>query len=453
MKKSWIRDNISMVMVSLVVAYTLFYGIKTGRFKQNRVIRDDVISYYAYLPATLIYHDLSFRFVSKLPPDFKGEIWTFTSPNGRQTLKMTMGVSVLLLPFFLIAHILALIFGFPSDGYSSVYQLFILFAALFYFLAGLLYIRKILNMFFREGVVALTILVLSLGTNLFYYTAVEPGMSHVYSFFLFSAFLYYTLKWHDAPGIRNSVLLAIMAGLIILVRPSNILVLLLPVLYLPGKSLGDKLVFLWNEKKSVLLIILIIIVVFISQIIYWRYSTGKFIFYSYGEEHFFFNHPHIIKGLLSYRKGWLVYTPVMIFALAGFCWMPKRLPRLVWPMLVFFLLNIYVIFSWWCWWYGGSFGSRPLIESYAILSLPLALVAEKITRSRIWIKAIATLFIIFFIHLNLFQTRQYRISLLHWDSISKELYWKVFLNNKWPDNYKQLLDPPDYDKAMKNGVE
>ncbi len=448
-----VRHSTSYFVILIIVLVVLFQGIKQKRYMRNEIINHDVVSYYAYLPAAIIYHDLSFSFVSKLPKDFQGRIWTFTAPNGRQTLKMPLGVALLWLPFFLLAHLISLATGGAADGYGPVYQFFILLAAVFYLTAGLLYMRKVLHLWFSDRVTAITLGVVVLATNLLYYTSIEPGMSHVYSFSLFSGFLWYSLRWYENSRSGPAALLALFGGLILVVRPTNGLVFLVPILYGMLKYKYEWLLFLRNNWYRLLWMTGVLFVPVFLQLLYWKYSTGQWLFYSYGEERFFFNHPHILDGLFSYRKGWLVYTPVMFFSLVGFVWLYKKSAALFWSMLVYFLLNLYVVFSWWCWWYGGSFGARPLIETYALLALPLAAFIEKVMGSGLWKRITVYILFLFFIYLNLFQMRQYRITMLHWDSTSKALYWKVFLSNKWPDNYKQLLQPPDYEKALKTGKE
>jgi len=141
----------------------------------------------------------------------------------------------------------------------------------------------------------------------------------------------------------------------------------------------------------------------------------------------------------------------MSFAIAGFIFLRKKVPDLFFPVLIYFIINLFVVFSWWCWWYGGSFGARPLIESYVLLSFPLAAFINQIRKKNYFARYFIIFILAGLIYVNLFQMRQYRISMIHWDSMSKELYWKVFLTNKWPDNYDQLLDHPDYDKALKEG--
>ena len=90
-----------------------------------------------------------------------------------------------------------------------------------------------------------------------------------------------------------------------------------------------------------------------------------------------------------------------------------------------------------------------MVESYAFLSLPLAAVIQRISEKR---RIMRSVFIIIFstlIWVNLFQMRQYRISLLHWDSMSKKAYWGIFLKGHFPDKYQEMLDTPDYEKAKK----
>ena len=199
-------NNYSILVIILVVFIVLFQGIKLKRYARNEIVKSDAVSYYAYLPAFFIYHDISFQFTMELPENFEGVIWTHTSPNGKETLKMTMGVAILLVPFFLIAHLLAFLTPFPSDGYSAIYQFFILIGAVFYLLTGLLFLRKVLRRFFEDRVVAITLAMVVMATNLYYYTVAEPGISHIFSFFLLNGFLLYLLKWNDQPEWKNSFL-------------------------------------------------------------------------------------------------------------------------------------------------------------------------------------------------------------------------------------------------------
>ncbi len=442
-------QNYSYVVILIVVLIVLNEGIGYKRYNRNRIVVDDVVSYYAYLPAAVVYHDLSFQFKKDLPIGFTGKIWTLKLPDGRQVLKMSMGVAILILPFFFLAHLIALVTSLPADGYSAIYQFSVLTAAVFYLLAGLLFLRKALLRFFNDRVIAIVVIAVVLGTNLFNYSAAEPGMSHVYSFFLFNGFLYFMLQWFEMPSWKNSFLFALFTGMIVLIRPVNVLILVLPLLYRNGKGFRGYLNWLWEQRMKILFMAFWAFLVLLPQMIYWKYSTGHWVFYSYLDERFYFNHPHIIDGLFSYRKGWFVYTPLMLFFVGGIYLLRKRIPELFLPLLVFLIIDIYVIFSWWSWWYGGSFGARPMIESYGLLAFPFAVLVEKVMRQKIRIKIPAVILLAFLIYLNLFQSSQYRITMIHWAGMSKQVYWKIFLTKKWPENYEKLLVLPDDDKASR----
>lgn len=423
--------------------------MKVSRWQTNDIINHDAVSYWAYLPATFIYNDLSFEFTSGLPDDFEGRIWTHSAENGKQVLKMTMGNSLLWTPFFLAAHGYTHISEYRSDGYSLPYSIAIFFAGLFYLALGLIFLNKTLKFYFSNLTIALVLILLVFGTNLLHYAVIEPGMSHVYSFCLFSIYLFGTIKWSANQSWSNSINLGLLTGLIILVRPSNIVVILGPLLWgVTGvESFKAKLQIIFKNWYRIICAAFIAFFVFSLQLIYWKSVTGNLLYYSYRDEGFFFLQPHIIDGLFSYRNGWLVYTPVMLFALLGFWYLKKQIPGLFWTILIFLIVNIYLIFCWWCWWYGGSFGARAMIESYAFLSLPLAALIQKISEKR---RIVRCIFIIIFstlVWVNLFQMRQYRTSLLHWDSMSKKAYWGIFLKNYFPEKYQEMLVSPDYESA------
>jgi hypothetical protein len=66
-----------------------------------------------------------------------------------------------------------------------------------------------------------------LGTGLFYYTVMEPAMSHAYSFFLFCAFIPAADLAMQRVDKRSLTLLSMQSlALIVLVRPTNVVIVL-----------------------------------------------------------------------------------------------------------------------------------------------------------------------------------------------------------------------------------
>src|SRR5690606_32880594 len=76
---------------------------------------------------------------------------------------------------------------------------------------------------FERSVAFLVSATMFLGTGVFYYAIDETGMSHIYSFSLFSIYLYLlqrTAVLRKANGFQL-FLVGIIAGAILMIRPSN----------------------------------------------------------------------------------------------------------------------------------------------------------------------------------------------------------------------------------------
>jgi hypothetical protein len=442
-------DHIALAIVLIGMIWTNVY-YKFWR-DEHRIIVQDVILYYEYLPATFIYKDLSMSFTKENPEYFQEKIWKIPTKTGKSVSKMTMGLAVLYTPFFLAAHVLAEPLGYAADGYTIPYRIALIISSMVYAVIGFLFLIKLLRKYFARGIIALTVLAVGLGTNLYFYTTIEPTMSHAYSFFLFALFFFLVDAWVSRQSWANSLLMGLVGGLIILVRPSNGIIYVLLLLWQVGsfKALIERIKLLLHNFWKMAATGIITILVFMPQVIYWKYTTGDYFFYSYGEEHFFFNDPAFIKGMFSYRKGWLVYTPIMVFSLLGIIVLYFKDRKSFWPVLVYTFLNLYIIWSWWCWWYGGGFGQRALIESYAVLAFPFAAFAKFILERKIVLRVILLFFIAGFISLNIYQTRQYYVGIIHWDSMSKYNYWDTYFRRKVPPNFYNHLEEPDYQAALK----
>jgi len=449
----FLNKNFSKLIIGILIVVCTWYGNNLDTWGKNKVIDNDVVSYYAYLPAGIIFHDLNFDFVKTLPAGFTGKIWLGTAPNGKPILRMTMGLAILWLPFFLMAHLFSKVMGIEALGYSWPYSLSIFAATIFYLLVGLIFLRKILLKYFSEIVTGITLLLVVVATNLMFYTISEPGMSHVYSFSLITIFLYTTLKWVDRPSYTSSVILGLLAGLIVLIRPVNGLVLVFPAL-LSINSFDEFYQRLIARWKLIAIAGLAAVLIAMPQLIYWKMQTGHLFFNSYMDQgRFYFANPHILDGLFSFRKGWFIYTPVMLFSVAGLFFLKQYVTGFTKAIIIFLVLFIYVIYSWWCWWYGGSFGARPMIDTYGLMAIPLAAFLTSFSKKAFWQQGVVGLLLVLMISLNQFQMNQYRTSLLHWDSMTGKAYKGIFLKKNWPEGYDKMIQIPDYEKALKGEEE
>ena len=452
----------TLYLITAVIFYSLF-NIKPWKNaddnkEKSLVINNDVVSYYAYLPAFFIHDDLQLNFTETDKIDYhaKCQFWPEKSPNGGKVIKTTMGMSFLYSPFFIAGHIYAINSHHKADGFSKPYEFFLTFSCLFYLTIGIIFLRKILLRTFSEWVTSITLICLVFGTHLYYYSTTEATMSHAYNFSLIACFIYYTFKWHEQQKLFYTILLGILGGLIVLIRPVNIILFLLPFLY-NVKSLNElkeKTLFFIGHWKHLLVIAVLVLLVISPQLFYWKYVTGDWFFNSYVGEKFYFGQPHIMEFLFSYRKGWLLYTPIMLLSIIGIILSYKGQKNIFFGLSIILGLNIYILSSWWSWWYGGSFGMRPMIDVYALLAIPFALSIQWIIQRHIFLKIITGWLILYFINLNLFQTAQKRHNVLHWDSMTKDAYWTNFNKlrmktaNDWHILEKQI-QPPDYEAAKK----
>lgn len=439
------------ILIVVLACLTIDMGFKNWE-KQQRVIEWDIHSYYAYLPAGWIYKDIH---LTKSDYRFDEHYWLFwpnQTKEGKNVIKTTMGMAILYAPFFVVAHTITNLSDYPENGISEPYKFLLLMSTLFYLFVGLDFLKKILEHYkFSDFHTSVTILLIGLGTNLTAYASQSAPMSHVYSFCLFAAFIYYTIKWHEFQTLKNTLIIGFLIGIISLIRPSNIIIMLFFALYNITSLYDFKERILLFKKTFPLLLLMLFafFIVWVPQLIYWKISSGSYFYYSYPDERFFFNDPKIMKGLFGFRKGWLIYTPMMAFALAGIFALKGTSKKIRLPIVLFFIVNIYITFSWWCWWYGGSFGQRGLIESYALLAIPFASFVKYVSEKRWYYNAVFYCTAVFFVWLNLFQTLQFENMSLHYDGMTRVLYFKQFGKLDKIDDFASYVSSLDYEEAKK----
>jgi hypothetical protein len=110
-------------------------------------------------------------------------------------------------------------------------------------------------------------------------------------------------------------------------------------------------------------------------------------------------------------------------------------------------MNIYVISSWWCWWYGGGLGQRSFIDQYGILAPGFAAFMKWTTERPVVLKASLFAMIVVLIAFNLFQTFQYHTGAIHYVSMTKNSYWETFLRRYPTNRFYDELVYPDYPSA------
>lgn len=444
--------NLNWLLALIVISVT-WVNLNHERWLHKNVIEQDVANYYAYLPASIIEHDLTLSFLNHPNHQHKDEkYWPNKAPNGNYVIKMSMGMALSYLPFFLLAHGFAHVFNYSTNGFSEPYQFAILFSSLFYFILSVFFLVKILRLYFNEKIVLLTIFCLSFATNIFYYLTLGAGLSHIFSFALMSVFIFYSLHWQQHQSFKTAIIIGCLIGLLTLVRPINALAFLFFFLFNFQSIISGKKIVL-PIVLQFFVMALMALILFSPQLFYWKWLTGDYLFNSYVGEHFYFNNPHFIAGLFSFRKGWLIYTPIMSFSMLGFLFLKNKLKHILIPLIIFTGIYLYVCFSWWCWWYGGSCGQRALIDIYPFLALPFAAFIERFSKSPAFLKRTLYVLISCFTFLNLFQTAQAKYNILHYDSMTRANYLQIFFTMTTKPDREHYLLHPNYEKAKRGEEE
>src|SRR4030095_13583408 len=266
------------------------------------------------------------------------------------------------------------------DGFTLYYQVIVAFAGVVYFGAGLLFLRKILVRRFTPAVSLAALICMVFGTNLFHYATYDSLFSHAYSFFLFSALLFLIPAWLDRPTPWRSVGIGVLCALTVLVRHTNVLLLLFVLLYgvTSIQTARDRVHLLSARRREAALAGAVFLALIAPQLLLYRYQTGQWLFSPYNAiGSFDWTSPKLLQVLFSVQKGLFFWSPVLLLSVAGIPAMRKTAPELLLPTLLVLPAVAYLIACWADWQMGGSFGHRGFTDLLPVFALALAsLVAD-----------------------------------------------------------------------------
>ncbi|MBL0099031.1 MAG: glycosyltransferase family 39 protein [Saprospiraceae bacterium] len=445
----------SCILMSVIA---FFYYPKWNKESTEATISWDISGYYWYLPAFLIYEDVrqlgfSSPIIEKYRPT-PANLQSFKHKNNNYVLKYSSGQALLMLPGFICGHLSAKILGYPQDGFSIPYQFGIFLWGLLVSLIGLIFLRKVLILYFSETATGLTLLAISFATNFLEYGAITNAMTHNFLFTLYAILIFFTIKFYTSPTFKNAAGIGIIIGFMALTRPTEILSVMIPVLFglsLSWKDIVSRLVFWGKAYEKVIVAVIATGVIGSLQLFYWKFVSGDWLVYSYEDQGFSWLKPHVLDCLFSGRAGWLIYTPVMVLSLIGFYFLFKKNKPIAMPFLLFSVVFMYVTFAWDIWWYGGSVSQRALVQIYPVLAFPLAAFFQSFTT--IHLKSIlVTSFGLFCVHYNFWMTHHCHYGgLFVAGDMTSEYLKAIFLREKMPPEGLKLLDTRKiYNKAIKN---
>lgn len=423
----WIRSTSGKVVIllTLVFAFTTMDKIdkiNTGEKTCNCAY--DGFGYYMYLPHLFSKGHLNIEqeWAQELQNKYCHGTYAYQLKQhwtGNNIDIYHMGVAIIMLPSYTVADVIARAGGYEADGFSYPYMIAYQLNALLFIFLGLLYLRKLLRLFTDEIRASIVLIVVAIGANTYFTFNFQYDLPHLYLFTINAASLYHLITYRNTDRKRSLWFSAILFGLTVCVRPTQLIFGIIPFLVLYKKH-GKTIQFL----KYIALFGAFALFWNIPQILYWKMIGGEYIILNLHTEDIVLTDPNLLDFLFSYRKGWLLYSPIFLLLPIGWYFMYKKERMLFYATLAFSLLYIWVMSSWECWWYAASFGQRPMVDVYPIMAVPLVFLINEIKKPAAM--TAAGLFTIGCIALNLIQSEQTALGILDGYRNSKEHYWHVF---------------------------
>lgn len=374
MKNNLLKQYSAHLIWVLLLGSLIFLSFnkhsRVENFTYQSELWADKGGYYIYLPASIIHH----FDVHSLPDSIDSKLgngFQIDYENQKIRTKYYYGVTLLWLPFFLTSHFLASHLGYEANGFSTPYFKFLNVSGAFYASLALLMLFSLLNKRLNKRLTFLSILLIYGASNAFYYTVDENGMTHIYSFFLYTAIVYFWENYLKSKNIWSLTLVSLFSGILILTRPTHLI--FLPFAFFAmcqnREDIKTRIKALLN-LKSVAFFGISTLIVSIPQLIYWKYTKGDSLNYSYENEGFTnWLNPKIIEQWLDPYNGLILYSPVYLIILIASIYMIYKHKNFL-PISLL-LLSSYVFSSWWNPQYGCSFGQRNFVDLLPLFLLML----------------------------------------------------------------------------------
>ena len=359
----------------------------------NPWVRGDGVGYYAYARALLIQHNLHFEAdwraantsFSEGRVDANGQLVPDQfSATGYVKNHFSIGPAILWAPFLVGTHAFVLTAdrlgaAIPANGFSRPYVITMALATAFYGFCGLLLAFDLARRYFSETCAFLATLGIWLASSLPVYMYFNPSWSHAQSAFSVALFLWYWQRTRGQRTIRQWLVLALLAGLMMNIYYPNAIVLLVPgvealseyrAAFLAGKS---------EPKEPGRLFLRHAAFVFVATAALLPTFLTRWILYGNALETGYpslrtwsWLSPSLLAVLFSSDHGLLTWTPILIPAVAGLVIFSRRDAILGGGLLLSFLAFYYFIASYPSWDGISSFGNRFFVSLTPLFVIGLA---------------------------------------------------------------------------------
>jgi hypothetical protein len=405
--------------VVVLVELFLFIGYHVERWRKSLgplhdlrvcageglIIRCDGHGYYAWLRSLLLDGDLSFdnEFDEHNPLGDWVPPAAERTAHGLRPNRWSVGPACLWSVTVAPAHLAFQALrpaGWPwtTQGYELPYQVLVGLTTLLASIAGLGFLYGSCRHYARPARAALAAALLTLGTTILFYSAVEVAMAHGAGSVAVAALVWYWLRTYGSARAGRWLAVGVLVGVAALMRWQLATFALLPL----GECLlacrhRDRRA--WKAVAGLGLAGSAAAAAFAPQLLAWQTVYGSWLPAPVATAQNWLR-PSWWQVLASSDRSLFYWTPLTLLALAGFLFRPpgstnsaeagpgaKREPLLL--LFAAFVLQVYVVASLWGAevQLGVSFGLRHCTESVVALGPALALLLERSPRPRFLIFA------------------------------------------------------------------
>jgi hypothetical protein len=369
-----------------------------------RVYATDEVQYYAWLRSAWFDHDVNFaneytHFASMNPQ--AGIDKSLLMPNRIRPLTglygniAPIGSALLWAPWFIATdaglhgmHAVGLAKNIPADGYSWPYQRAVCYASAIYAMLGILIIRQLAQTWTSRWSSTLATFGIWLATPLIYYMTVQMPFAHANGFFVTCCFVWCWWQTILTPQrMSRWVLLGICAGMLYMVREQLILFMIMPAMsvgYIAWNALrARQFTPLRPYVATIMVCALVAGFTVAPQFLAYTLVNGVAKPASEVSSKLNLCSPHAVDTLIDFdpspepicnvgkepvsitawSRGALVWSPILLPAIIGLVGLARRHPRAGAPMLVAFLLQVWLNGAFGTTWHlSGAFGFRRFVE-------------------------------------------------------------------------------------------
>ncbi len=306
--------------------------------------------------------------------------------------------------------------------------------------AAVILLWRLLSALFRFPVALVTTLLILAGTNLTGQIFTAPLSANVILFPLYLLVILLTIQFQE--GRKWLPLFLLFPGMIAIafLGATGISMILFPVFAIFSKSHPLRL----TPKTRGQLMFLGAIALVCSLLRQFAAFTDPVavLFPGYPDgSHFLAGPVNIHRVLFSIQNGWLVYTPLVVPAIAGYWFLARDNREYFAAAFLVLVVSLADAGGIPTWFFPGRFGYPYLVETYALLSLPLGSLVQRLWNGRAKLRVILFTVSILLITLNLFQEWQFSREILRPGRMTPAWYAATFGKTRIDPHDQGLLRP------------